>query len=181
MRNTWITSISWGHGLNWSCLHITRLDETFWSCIVIGPTPIRFRYHWINENVEILNSIWEELMENGLKRWVSLQDMGQSLMLSDNRPYQGLPTLDYHSTNTNRFAIQSDWGWCKNRDNLTSIGGEWIYFIEVPTEQRIQYEYLMTVCTIRRLKSSLLPIQWHHCDPHRIPDRLMYETGSILG
>ena len=180
MRNTRKTLISWGHGLNWSCLHTTRLDKTFQSCIIIGPTPIHFGYHRIDGNVEIMG-IWEELMENGLKRRVSLRDTVKSSWLSHSRRYEYLLIHYYHSTDTNRLTIQSDWVWCKYSGYLRSIGGEWIYFMEVTTEQRIQYEYLMIVCTIRRLKSSLLQIQWHHCNPHRISYRLMYETGSILG
>ena len=31
------------------------------------------------------------------------------------------------------------------------------------------------------LKTIPLLIQWHHCNPHRIPDRLMYHTGAAMG
>ena len=39
----------------------------------------------------------------------------------------------------------------------------------------------MTIRNIRNLKTIPLQIKWHHCNSHRIPDRLMYDTGATMG
>jgi hypothetical protein len=39
----------------------------------------------------------------------------------------------------------------------------------------------MTKCMIIELKTTPLQNQWQPCHPHRIPDRLMYQTGAEMG
>jgi len=95
VRNAWNTSISSGCSLKWSSLHKIRLDETFRSCIVIGPAPIPSGYDWIDVDVRIV-AIWKVLVEL------------QSILWGYYRNNNPVEILHYkaHSVTSSRVSVQ---------------------------------------------------------------------------